>query len=78
MKHTYYASFSANNGSTYTPNGWEYTNKQTALREIRAAVWAEHYQESYNQSTYEVKDETGRTIYAGAVRGFGHWVKFDE
>jgi hypothetical protein len=75
-KHTYIATFSANNGSTYLPNGWTYTNKRTAIREIRAAVWAEHFCQPYNYSTWGVKDESGQVVAAGALYGFGRWVNY--
>lgn len=74
MKHTYTATFYANNGSTYLPNGWEYTNKRKAISEIRAAVAGEHFRQPYNRSTYEVRDENGRVVAAGVFCGRGFWI----
>lgn len=70
----YYASFSANGGSTYCLPV-EFTNKTKALRYIRERVWAEHFQQSYNRSSYVVKDENHNTIFYGAIIGMGKWVK---
>lgn len=69
----YYATFTANNGSTYLNTPWEYTNKAKAIREIRATLRCEHFQQTGNKSTYEVYDEKGNTIARGSLNDKGWW-----
>lgn len=69
----YFATFSANNGSTYLPKAWEYTNKAKAISEIKAAVVGSHYNRCGNKSTYMVTDNDGVVVAAGALHDCGWW-----
>lgn len=69
----YYATFNANNGSTYSSTAYEYTNKQKAIADIKSIVAAEHFKQTGNRSTYSVTDETGQEVAAGTLHGFGRW-----
>lgn len=69
----YYATFTANNGNTWQQKPWEYTNKRKAIREIRATLRSEHFQQTGNKSTYEVYDEKGNTITRGSLNDKGWW-----
>ena len=77
-KHTYFANFGVNNGATYSRLPLEFTNKTTAVREIRGIVKAMHFSEIGNRSTWRVEDESGRVVAAGALCGRGLWANFRE
>lgn len=77
-KHTYFANFSVNNGSTYSRTPFEFTNKATAAREIRGIVSAMHFRQLCNRSTWQVEDESGKVVAAGALLGRGCWFNFRE
>ncbi len=70
---TYYASFFANNHSTYNAQAYEYTNKRQAIAAIKAIVAGEHHQQTGNVSTYYVTDANGIYVAAGALRDNGRW-----
>lgn len=50
----YFAEFTANNGSTTISEPYEYTNKATAIKEIKSIVRGEHFHQPYNSSKYIV------------------------
>ena len=50
----YYASFTANNGSTYSVGAYEFTNKKKAVKAMREIVEANHFQQYGNCSGYTV------------------------
>lgn len=62
----YFARFRANNGSTYSAEAYEFTNKQKAVKAMRESVEANHFQQHGNRSSYEVWNEDG-IIVASAV-----------
>lgn len=69
----YYATFKANGGSTYNAKPYEYTNKASAIRDIRSIVYSNHLQQPCNRSTYCVYDGNGICIASGALNDRGWW-----
>lgn len=72
-KMKYHAYFSANDGSTYNVEPYEYTNKKKAIASIKRIVRANHFQQSYNRSRYSVLDENGIYVAVGALHDCGWW-----
>lgn len=60
----YYGEFSANNGSTYVREPYEYRNKKIANKEMREMAIGNTY--AGNSCKWRVQDELGRTVYEGA------------
>lgn len=69
----YYASFSANNGTTEIRTPLEYTNKRSAIRDIKSLVRGNHFHQPYNSSKYMVWDEDGTIIASGYLNDNGWW-----
>ncbi len=65
--------FSANGGSTYNTEPYEYTNKREAIASIKAIVASEHFQQSCNVSSYYVVDANGIYVAAGYLHDKGWW-----
>lgn len=74
----YYASFSANNGSTILSEPYEYTNKAIAIKDIKRIVRGEHFQQPYNRSSYTVWDSNGLIIASGSLNGKGWWSVYEH
>lgn len=70
---TYFATFTANNGSTYLSQSWLYTNKAKAISEIKAAVKGNHFRQTGNVSSYIVTDGDGIIVAAGKLHDCGRW-----
>lgn len=75
LHYRYKATFTANNGSTYCRNPYEYLTLKQALTDIRAIVKSIHCRQSYNRSTYEVRDLDGKVVARGEYVGLGRWIK---
>lgn len=71
----YFASFTANNGSTYLPKAWEYTNKNKAIKDVISSCMANHLNKQCNISKWRVDDESGVTIASGEIHDFGRCVR---
>ena len=74
----YYATFTANNGSTYTREPYEFTNKEKAITTIKSLMKAEHFAQLCNKSTYCVWDENDKCVAKGALYDKGRWVKDED
>lgn len=70
----YFATFTANNGSTYLSQSWLYTNKAKAISEIKAAVRANHFRQTGNTSSYLVTSGDGIIVAAGKLHDRGRWI----
>lgn len=75
---TYYASFTANNGSTSNAEPYEYTSKAKAIKSIKAIVAGEHFQQTGNQSTYCVWDENEICVAQGTLSDIRTWRRNEE
>ena len=64
-KSKYYASWSANNGSTY--GDAVYASKRKAISEVREICKGNTFQQPNNVSRWEVTDETKTVIAAGYI-----------
>lgn len=69
----YYASFSANNGSTSNMEPYEYTNKKEAIKDIKSIVKGNHIFQPYNSSKYLVWDSNDKIVASGYINGNGWW-----
>lgn len=69
----YFASFSANGGSTYNNRPYEYSNKKVAIKDIRSIVFGNHFQQPYNTSRYMVWNDDGIIVASGYLLGNGQW-----
>lgn len=69
----YFAEFTANNGSTTISEPYEYTNKATAIKDIKSIVRGEHFRQPYNSSKYMVWDSEGEIIASGYIHDNGWW-----
>ena len=74
----YFASFTANNGSTSNSEPYECTNKAKAIRSIRAIVAGNHFPQVGNQSSYCVWNENEICVAQGTLYGCGQWRKDGE
>lgn len=69
----YFASFSANGGSTYSNKPYEYSNKKEAIRSIKSILRSNHFRQPYNTSRYTVWDENNILVASGSLNGNGWW-----
>ena len=74
----YFASFTANNGSTSNIEPYECINKAKAVKSIRAIVAGNHFPQLGNRSSYCVWDENGICIAQGTLHDYGWWEKDRE
>lgn len=74
----YYASFSANNGSTTLSEPYEYTNKAKAIKDIKEIVRGEHFKQPYNRSSYTVWNSNGLIIASGSLNDKGWWSVYEH
>lgn len=75
----YFASYSANNGSSYNNAPYEYTNKAKAIKDIKSIVRGNHFHQHGNSSKYLVWDEDGTIVASGRFNDNGWWsVNEDE
>ena len=74
----YFASFTANNGSTYNVEPYEFTSKAKAIKGIKAIVAGEHFQQPSNVSTYCVWNENGICVAQGILYDIKSWRRDDE
>ena len=75
---TYFASFKANNGSTYNVEPYEFTSKAKAIKGIKAIVAGEHFQQTGNRSSYCVWDENEICVAQGWLQDIGTWRRDKE
>lgn len=75
LHYRYKATFTANNGSTYCRSPYEYFTLKQAIADIRAIVKGNHFRQSNNRSTYEVRDLDGKIVAQGEYVGLGRWIK---
>lgn len=74
----YFASFKANNGSTYNVEPYEFTSKAKAIKGIKAIVAGEHFQQPSNVSTYCVWDENEICVAQGTLNDIRTWRRNEE
>ncbi len=75
----YFASFSANGGSTYSNEPYEYTNKKESIKSIKAIVKGNHFHQPCNRSKYMVWDENNIIVASGYLNDNGRWsINYDE
>lgn len=72
-KMKYYASFSANNNSTFPSEPYEYTNKAEAIKKIKKIVRGNHFWQRFNRSSYVVWTSNGVIIASGSINDLGWW-----
>lgn len=75
---TYFASFTANNGSTSNTKPYEFASKAKAIKDIKAIVAGEHFPQQGNKSSYCVWDENEICVAQGSLYGCGQWRKDEE
>lgn len=68
----YFASFSANNNSTFGGD-YEYKNKKNAIKDIKSIVRGEHFHQPFNSSKYVVWKENGTIVASGYINDNGWW-----
>lgn len=61
----YLANYTTNNGNTYNPNPFEYTNKREAIKSIREIARGETFAGQHGSVT--VTTEDGAIVYEGRV-----------
>lgn len=74
----YFASFTANNGSTSNIEPYEFTNKAKAIKGIKAIVAGEHFLQTGNKSTYCVWNENEICVAQGTLNDIRTWRREDE
>lgn len=74
----YFASFKANNCSTYNVEPYEFTNKAKAIKGIKAIVAGEHFQQPGNWSSYCVWDENEICVAQGTLNDIRTWRRNDK
>lgn len=74
----YFASFRANNGSTFPRRAFEYSNKKEAIKDIRERVLGEHFWGGSSISEYTVWDENGICVDSATLYGNSERFLHDE
>lgn len=74
----YYASFAANNHSTFPCDLYEYTNKKEAIKSIKKIVRGNHFWQRFNSTSYVVWNSDGVIIAAGSINDNGWWSVYKD